>query len=125
MNHYLWQDFEYDVHQLLRLIYATGRPIEGIYAVPRGGLVLGVRLSHELDLPLVYGGVDKNILIVDDIADTGNTLEPFRKRGCQIATLLRHVNCPFVPTYYSRENSEWVTFPWEKQGLHDSACIDL
>jgi hypoxanthine phosphoribosyltransferase len=118
---YQWEEFEKDVRFIVEAIRRSSRfgerffsGFSGIYAVPRGGLVLGVRLSHELDLPLIYGGVDRKVLVVDDIADSGNTLEPYRKRGCAIATIFKHQNCPFTPHFYARENSVYVNFPWER-----------
>jgi hypoxanthine phosphoribosyltransferase len=114
---YTWMEFDADVSRLVKMV-RKGAPLPdgftGLYAVPRGGLVVGVRLSHELDLPLIIGGVDKRTLVIDDIADSGHTLEPYRKRGCAILTLFKHVQCPFTPTFYVRENDAWVHFPWEK-----------
>jgi hypoxanthine phosphoribosyltransferase len=118
---YTWGEFEEDIPRLIEAIQRSSRfgergfpGFSGIYAIPRGGLVLGVRLSHELDLPMIIGGVDKRTLVVDDIADKGHTLEPYRKRGCAILTLFKHNDCPFTPTFYMRQNDRWVHFPWEK-----------
>jgi hypoxanthine phosphoribosyltransferase len=114
---YTWEEFEVDVPRLIEMVRKASKRyagFNGIYAVPRGGLVLGVRLSHELDLPMILGGVDKRTLVVDDIADSGNTLEPYRKRGCAILTIFKHNMCPFTPTFHVRENTMWVKFPWEK-----------
>ena len=47
---------------------------EGVYGFPRGGLCLAVALSHSLGLPLLEEPIN-NSLIVDDIYDTGHTLE--------------------------------------------------
>lgn len=116
---YTWSDFSQDTQQIVASIRSSfhhgpgGRQFTGIYAIPRGGLVLGVALSHALELPMIMGGVDKHVLVVDDIADKGHTLEPYRKRGCAIATLFRHVACPFSPMWFARENDRWVKFPWE------------
>ena len=115
---YTWEEFEVDVPRLVadvRKAFTRRNSLTGIYAVPRRGLVLGVRLSHELDLPLIMGGVTKNTLVVDDIVDTGATLMPYRKRGCPILTLFKHTDCPTNPMFFLRENSAWVIFPWEKR----------
>lgn len=84
---YTWTDFTQDTQAIVASIRSSfhhgpgGRPFTGIYAIPRGGLILGVALSHALELPMIMGGVDKHVLVVDDIADKGHTLEPYRKRG--------------------------------------------
>ena len=113
-QYYTWEEFEADVRFLLHKIELKGRTYNGIYAIPRGGLVLGVRLSHELDIPLVMGGVTDDVLVVDEICDTGRALHPFLKR-CDTLTILKHEDCEISPTYWMRTNSKWVVFPWEKQ----------
>jgi hypoxanthine phosphoribosyltransferase len=115
---YTWEEFEVDIKGLVAMVRAAkgSKKLTGIFAVPRGGLVPGVRLSHELDLPLIMGGVTESTLVVDDIVDTGTTLAPYRKRGCPILTLFRHAECLVTPTFHARENRTWVVFPWEKSG---------
>ncbi len=75
MKEYIsWDDFDNMVDELADMI--PEGVYEGVYAVPRGGLITGVMLSHKLNLPFIdrlqsyYG---KKFLIVDDIADTGET----------------------------------------------------
>ena len=88
--------------------------------IPRGGLVVAVRLSHLLDVPLIDSTVHllpTSTLVVDDIADTGRTLERFRK-GCvhvYIATLYYHKQSSVVPDFWVREKTDkWIVFPWEQ-----------
>ena len=50
----------------------------GVYGIPRGGLCLAVSLSHYLNIPLLELPQD-NCLIVDDIYDSGKTLEKYKK----------------------------------------------
>ena len=50
--------FTYDmfvtsVNKLVRLIKSSNKKYDAIYAIPRGGLILGVFLSHRLELPLL------------------------------------------------------------------------
>ena len=52
--------------------------ISGIYGIPRGGLCLAVALSHKLKINLI-SKPKKNSLIVDDVYETGITLNTFRE----------------------------------------------
>jgi hypothetical protein len=111
---YSWDEFDRDVRRFLcripRLRY------KGILAIPRGGLPLGVRLSHELRLPLLIRGQDsirgkKDLLVVDEIADTGTTLSCYQK---DTLTIHKHKNSRMTPTYWLHEVDKWVVYPWEK-----------
>ena len=48
--------------------------IDSVMGLPRGGLIPAVMISHELGIPLVINPT-KNTLVVDDINDTGHTLD--------------------------------------------------
>ena len=52
----------------------------GVYGLPRGGLVPAVMLSHKLNLPLLMAPC-RGCIVVDDIADTGTTLQHYRDKG--------------------------------------------
>src|SRR3989344_1396800 len=76
---YTWQEFGKDIEEVVR--WAGERNFKSIYGVPRGGLILGVVLSHRLGLPLKLKveELDQETLVVDDIADSGRTLENLEK----------------------------------------------
>lgn len=85
--------------------------IKNIFGIPRGGLVLAVYLSHMLDLPLVMKP-SKDSLIADDIADTGQTLKPYKNH--YIVTLYYHKQSIVIPDIWIREKkSRWIKYPWE------------
>ena len=94
---------------------------EGIYAIPRGGLIIGVMMSHKLGLPLIdrlqsyYG---KKFLIVDDIADTGKTLEKMKAevyKEAHTATIHYHKQSLVEPSFWVEEKGDdWIVYPWEK-----------
>jgi hypoxanthine phosphoribosyltransferase len=96
--------------------------IDAIYGVPRGGLILGVALSHALDLPLIpsmvlYDGKRENILVVDDISDTGETLTRISDtvEKSLFYTLHYDDNSAFGPDFYYASNDDcWIKYPWEK-----------
>jgi len=115
-EYYAVQEFEKDVETIIRLIKEKGLKFRNVYGPPLGGLVLGVYLSHRLDIPLLLDPekVSRETLIVDDIADTGRTLAPFAQRRKFIVTLFYHRQCRFEPDIWLREKKDaYVIFPWE------------
>jgi hypoxanthine phosphoribosyltransferase len=110
---YTWQEFERDVQQFLIEIQKQQKTYNSILAIPRGGLTLGVRLSHELNIPLILGGARSDTLVVDDICDTGNALLPYINR-CDTLTIFRQSDCPIDPTFWLHvKEKDWIRFPWE------------
>lgn len=110
---YTWEEFEADVCYFLIEIQKAQKTYNSILAIPRGGLVLGVRLSHELGIPLILGGARSDTLVVDDICDSGNTLLPYVNQ-CDTLTIYKQVDCPIEPTFWTREKQQsWIKFPWE------------
>jgi len=63
----------------------------------------------------------KKVLIIDDVADTGRSLEVARRhltrKGAsqiKIATIYCKPHSIVKPDYYMKETSAWVIFPWER-----------
>ncbi len=118
--HYSWQEFNEAMDTIANRIKTEGhlQRIKCIYGIPRGGLVIAVKLSHMLDLPLAtlaevvaYG----HTLIVDDIIDSGNTLSHIGKLAACTATIHRVPGAMFVPDIWVEERAKnaWVIYPWE------------
>ena len=55
----------------------TGFEFDNIFGLQRGGLIPAVMVSHQLSLPMTKGTILPNTLIIDDICDSGVTLEDF------------------------------------------------
>lgn len=86
---------------------------KNIYGIPRGGLIVAVRLSHLLDLPLTDTPVKKETLIVDDICDSGKTLQKYN--GYATACIYKASNSITTPTWWIIEKKDFVQFPWETE----------
>ena len=98
-----------------------------IFGLERGGLPVAVHLSHKLNIPLVVKMEEVfellakqdtlSVLVVDDIIDTGSTLEGIFydidgiKR--KTAVLYYKPHASFTPDYYVRQTTDWLVFPWE------------
>ena len=117
-----------------------------IVGIARGGLIPAVRLSHILgDIELkvidvkfytdinehtempkitipIYGDLKgKRVVIVDDVSDTGKTLEvvinEVKRLGAKeikVACLAMKPWTSVVPDFYVFRTDKWIVFPWEE-----------
>lgn len=106
-----WSDVDNFVGKVTN--YAKGKKFSGVYGPARGGLPLAVMLSHSLGIPLLMAPA-KGCFIVDDIADTGKTLERYSGKFF-IVTMYYHEQCSFIPDFWGyKKTDDWIVFPWEK-----------
>jgi hypoxanthine phosphoribosyltransferase len=120
-EYYEWSDFWYDAQALAKRIKKSRKKLTHVYGIPRGGLIPAVCLSHLLDLPLIIDIIDINTrtLLVDDIVDTGKTLQLLRRKlpfkRLSVAALYYEKNAITVPQFWVRKKTKWVIFPWETE----------
>ncbi len=145
--HYTWDKFDQDICILYEKLKI--HKFDYIIAISRGGNVVGTVLSYKLNVPLkIYDPkiqqlsdleVDfttNSILVVDDINDTGQTFNSFKK--CVIKTIkgeyregwenifsLDNIKfCALINAYKSKftinfwahkldNENLWTQFPWE------------
>jgi len=138
-----WYDVEKAVTALATTLEREFVP-DMIVGIARGGLIPAVRLSHLLGDKLLrmihikfYKGVNlrrerpelladvgklpKKVLLVDDVADTGETLEfvlkHVKEKGAnevRVATIAYKPKSRVKPDYYVFETDKWIVFPWEE-----------
>lgn len=93
--------------------YLDWVPQAGVYGVPTGGCFVAAEISRELAIPLLDQPTG-DCLIVDDLIDSGKTLEGYPQRFK--ATLYRKSHSPTVAprgVLTLRCFDGWLTFPWE------------
>ncbi|MEA2292857.1 MAG: uncharacterized protein QOE86_496 [Solirubrobacteraceae bacterium] len=140
-----WSDLGVAARALAGQVLADGYRPEVILGIARGGLLpagavayaLGVKNAFSINVEF-YTGVDERLavpmvlppvpdlvdvshqrlLIVDDVADTGGTLEVVR-RFCvgavaevRIAVLYEKPRSVVRSDYVWRRTDRWITFPW-------------
>ena len=118
-----WKDFEKMRKKLVKQIKKSNKKFDGVYGIPRGGLILAVCLSHDLNLPLLKIPT-KNSLIAEDISDTGNTLIKLikNKNYKKIACLYSSNWTKVIPDYYVKvkvKKFKWLVFPYENQNTEE------
>ena len=111
MNKLNWIEFDQCVVSISQ--QCKNKEFQGIYGFPRGGLCLAVSLSHSLGLPLLNEPKD-NSLIVDDIYDTGYTLEKMKHlKGSETHVWISRLKPTWWNAYKFIKGEEWIIFPWE------------
>ena len=113
---YTWGELDRDLEVLADVIkHDIPNSPQYIYGIPRGGTVIAVILSHKLRLEYKnILGSEYTTIVVDDITDTGKTLEYYIQFKYKTYTI--HWKSPArKPTAFIREvnDNEWIVYPWE------------
>ncbi len=142
---YSWQDFGDHVLALARKIIESGETFDRLIALAKGGTAIARPLADLCDIQELssiqiefYTGIaktakipvitqslpvkikDERVLVIDDIADSGETLilatNYIRQHGVRdlhTATLVTKSWTKFQPDYSYHQTDAWVVFPWE------------
>ncbi|MDH4148493.1 MAG: phosphoribosyltransferase [Acidimicrobiia bacterium] len=140
-----WSDYGVAVRELAGQVASSGYQPDVVLAIARGGLIpagsIGYALSvkntyvmnveyytgvdERLEVPVLLpphldliGVQDKEFLIVDDVADTGHTLDMVRElcRGkvkeARTAVIYEKPHSVIKCDYVWRRTDRWIEFPW-------------
>lgn len=148
-----WEEIEKHCNTLKEKILSSAIKFDTILCVGRGGMIPSRILSEKLNIPdirfvsvklyreigtkgrIQYDGNNignihnKNVLIVDDILDSGETIDhvintEIGRKSVQdipysfkVATLYCKMDNIRKPSYYAEDVPRhiWLVFPWEKK----------
>ena len=143
-----WSDFGSASRDLALDVIRSGFEAEVVVAIARGGLLLagviayalglkscgavnaefytgvGTRLDTPILLPpfLDAQSIDgKKVLLVDDVSDSGRTLDMvvtlLEGMGAEVRTVVLYTKPGTVhePAYTWRRTAQWITFPWSAE----------
>jgi xanthine phosphoribosyltransferase len=143
MSQYLnlsWDQFAEDTNELTKKILSLDREWTKIVAIARGGLVPATIISHqistrwveticinsyddqtlqqqELEVLKEFKSHSENILVIDDLVDTGKTFKLVRQMlpHAHLACVYAKPAGIFTTDTYFKEvpNNVWLVFPWE------------
>ena len=110
-TYFAWSEFDKSVDYIANRCKFL--KFSGIYGIPRGGLCLAVALSHKLNIKLISEPA-KNSLIVDDVYETGHTLNSLKNvDGAMFFVLFSKQKPIWWNTVNLAKKEEWIVFPWE------------
>ena len=100
--------------------------VDALYGPPRGGFPIVTHLSHYLNIDKIIIneldiGLYKNVLVCDDVADSGETLSKiitkFPETSILTTSLFVKPRSCVIPDFYLATVADdiWIRFPWEKQ----------
>tara|TARA_S200002703_G_C3754406_1_gene232124 strand:- start:503 stop:907 length:405 start_codon:yes stop_codon:yes gene_type:complete len=96
--------------------------IKYVTGIPRGGTILAILYSHKFNVKYLHSPSNgyPNLLILDDISDSGETLENISTSYFNnlTATLYYKEGSIKKPNFYSEyipKNYGWIIFPWENK----------
>jgi len=143
MKYYAYENFKNDTNLLIQKVQTF--EAEMIVGIARGGLTLAHSMAEGLELREVqtlrtelYDGTEKRenitvfdtsvfndiqkVLVVDDIADSGETLqvvmkhleEKYPRIEFQSATLFYKKSSVYEPHFWLNEANDWIDFFWER-----------
>lgn len=134
-----WSDFHQDTKDLCTCLKANYQ-FDKIIAISRGGLLPAgiaayeldirncetvniasydhdkMRSDDEIEISAVIGEIDEKTLIIDDLADSGRTLQLLRKRFPQAVYAVVYAKPQgkaAVDVFAKEIPDEWVVFPWD------------
>lgn len=91
-----------------------------VYGVPTGGSVVAAMLSERHLFQLLDRLPDAppadGVLVVDDLVDSGVTLQPYMTAGWDVDALFRKPHSPNFMATRAKEVDGWLSFPWEHDG---------
>jgi len=119
---YTWKWVDEQIDKIGEQMEGFEKP-QFITGVPRGGLIPAVLMSHKFNIPFIGleaaktlpGDLKKKVLVIDDIADSGNTLAQIERHNFQTATLARRYSSTYTPSMIGQDvrDDHWLVFPWE------------
>lgn len=115
---YSWNDIDRAINFLSFLL--RNESIDFITGVPRGGIIPAVMLSHKMNIKYIDKlPIDKilssNIAIVDDICDSGNTINQYNEVGFITICIDKKHSSVVSPNYFSyiAPDDKYIVYPWE------------
>jgi len=145
-----WTSYGTAVRELAQIVVDDGYQPEMILAIARGGLFAAASLGYAMGVKNIYvmnveyyTGVDERldvpvmlppyvdfvdlkdakVLIADDVADTGATLEVVRDHCLErvgevrSAVLYEKSHSLVKCEYVWKRTDRWINFPWSDQGM--------
>ena len=138
-----WSEYGNLAEALAEKVRANGKKYDLVVGIARGGIPVAMVVSDHLDVKidfinvksyndigkrtaprilstLIEGVADKDVLLVDDLVDQGDTmaflaryLEEQKPKSLQTAVMFKKPWSKTEPDYFLETVTEWIVFPFE------------
>jgi hypoxanthine phosphoribosyltransferase len=138
-----WTEFGRLVEKLVSKIESSNHTYDLVIGIARGGIPAALEVANRLNIRIDFVNIksylndrtkqkprilstlsekieDCRILIVDDIIDSGDTMDTIlqwlnqqKPKSIETTALFIKPWSKFIPTYKVETVNEWITFPWE------------
>ena len=133
-----WDQIEKSCDILANKVLESQWQCSSIVGISRGGSIPATIIAHRLGINRLYLVAykqnkdklkevypihqdlrSKTVLLIDDIADSGNTLQIVKKsledRNCEVRTLSIHKreDASYIPDYFLYKIDSLIEYPWE------------
>jgi hypoxanthine phosphoribosyltransferase len=120
---------------LIHQVQNSGKKFSCVVGIANGGLHISIPVAaalglkhksvyisyyekkHKREKPIVRGSfLGSNCLVIDDLTDTGKTLDSFRERfgsNHDFAVLFWDTKTQKPEFYVKEKPPNWIVFPWE------------
>ncbi|GAM05174.1 MULTISPECIES: phosphoribosyltransferase [Novosphingobium] len=154
-----YEDFLAKVRVVSRKVADSDWMPDFVIGIGRGGLVPGCYVSHQLDVPMlsidhsakqpdfadellaklaVMSGEGKKLLFIDDINDSGGTIEFLRARLAELgadasfvrfAVIITNTSSRAKTDYWAQtidrsHDKRWFVFPWESVSTRETITAE-
>lgn len=120
-----WADVRKAADMLVERHNRESSAIRYVYGIPQGGAPVALMVADRLGLTLVEEPQPGTTLVVDDLIDSGTTLDRYHRQGFKVDALYRKPWSPLLACD-AIEVSDWISFPWERDdGTPTDAVIRL
>lgn len=93
----------------------TDKRPRAVFGVPRGGLTPAALVAGHLNVPMIDRHlIPTEVLIVDDVIDSGATLGRYVGGHFSVDALFRKSTSPSDVAPDAKERDGWLVFPWEE-----------
>lgn len=111
------EQYKEDITTMVAAIQKSGKTFDGIYGIPRGGYLPAIIAAKILNLP-VLTEYTKDTLIVDDILDSGATMDRYEGYHRAVVYIqqrsMQRLKDKYKDVWFGRVMDGWLKFPDER-----------
>lgn len=94
-----------------------------VYGIPSGGIVLAAMFADRLKLTLLSSRSVGPVVLIDDIIDSGDTIDKFRKPGDLVYSMVARQATALKADRVYALSEDWAVFPWEHKDIPGAEVI--